>query len=270
MGALFKSCIAAFAVGIVLCGAFPAHAGAWPLPVGEIQIIAPVTFTKANKSYDARRKLKKHSPYEKIEVSPYVEYGLTKSLTLIGELSWFRDHTSYYIWDFNRSSFGRLEAGGRLSLGMWKETRFSLLAQGVVHFATAGDDPYVSRRGDVDAEIGMVLGRSFTLLGRPGFSDNKITYTWRPRGLPGEVSADLTIGVKPWPGTMILLKNESFSSLGGSVTTQAMSMAATKLGLSVVQEIFRSLSAELGYMQTLTGRNIIRERSLRFGVWYKF
>ena len=84
-----------------------------------MRVIFPITITNSGQAYDSAGKLFSRSHYDKTEISPYVEYGLSKSLTLIGELSYIHDHTRYYIWDFSQSSFGPFaddfEASGQIT-----------------------------------------------------------------------------------------------------------------------------------------------------------
>ncbi len=248
-----------------------AHAGAWPMPENRLLVIAPFTATKADEAYNARGKAQPHNAYRKKELAPYLEYGLTKSLTLVSSLAFTSDETNYFGTKFIQRSISRIETGGRLDLGEWRDARYALQALAIFHGSTTGDDPFSSRRGDVDGELGLCTGQNFTFWGLKGFSDTYSAYRFHPAGRPGEIKLDVTIGFRPLAQTMLLVKNESFASIGRTGNDSGIQrVAATKLGLSVVQEIEPPVSLELGYMQTVAGQNIVRERALTLALWYRF
>ncbi len=248
--------------------AVPALAGAWPLAQGEGLVIVPATASRAGDRFDTSAKRVRAGSFRKYEVAPYAEYGLTGSLTLVGTFAYLSDETRSLGRKFRNEGFSRYEAGVRISLGQWRGTQFSVQPIVAVHGLSEGDDPFASRRGDVDQELDIVLGRSFTLFGIGGFSDTLLGYRRRPGKRPAQVKTDVTLGFKPWPSTMLLLKSQNFTSIrqGGS----GASASAAKLGFSVVQEIAGPVSFEAGFMQTVTGRNIVREKSLTLGLWYRF
>lgn len=253
-----------------LGSAAPACAGAWPLPEGDGLLIVPFAASRATDGFDAAGNHTRRSAYSKYEIAPYMEYGLTRSLTLVGTFAYLRDDMEYYGIHFRQRSFSRAEAGVRVSLGSWRGTRFSVQPMIAVHGTSAGDDPYASRKGDVDEELDLVMGRTFTLFGMNGFSDTLVGYRRRPAGRPAQVKTDVTIGVKPWASTMLLLKSENFASIARGGASAIESASAAKLGASIVQEIAGPVSLEIGAMETITGRNIVRERSLTVGLWYRF
>lgn len=247
----------------------PARAGAWPLPEGETLVILPVTVSKATDGFNSSGKVAPRSSYSKNEVAPYVEYGLTESLTLVGTFAWLRDETDYYGITFRQQGFSRAEAGLRVSLGEWRGTRFAVQPVIAVHGTSAGDDPFASRRGDMDHELDVIAGRSFNIFGVDGFTDTLIGYRHRPAGRPAQFKSDVTLGLKPRDGTMLLVKSENFASVGRGNSAIA-SPSAAKLGASIVQDVAKPLAVEVGVMQTVAGRNIVRERALKFGLWHRF
>lgn len=251
-------------------GAPPACAGAWPLAQGEGLVIVPATASRAGDRFDSTGKRVDVGSFRKYEVAPYAEYGLTGSLTLVGTFAYLSDETRSVGRKFSEKGFSRVEAGVRISLGMWRGTRFSVQPIVALHGMSEGDDPFASQRGDVDQELDVIMGRNFTLFGMNGFSDTLVGYRRRPGKRPAQVKTDVTLGLKPWSSTMLLLKSQNFTSIARSGSAAGTSASAAKLGLSVVQEIAGPVSFEAGFMQTVTGRNIVREKSLTLGLWYRF
>lgn len=260
---------AALALACAFLHAAPSHAGGWPLAPGEMQLILPVTMARADHAFDRLGALRPHSPYRKAESAPYVEYGWSKRVTLIGEAAYMRDETDFYGISFSQRGLSRLAGGARVALGSFRGTLFSIQPKLVYHGMSAGDDPYASKHGDIDTEIGLVAGRNFTLLGFEGFSESSAAYRRKPGNRAGEVKAAVTLGLRPTARSMILVKNDNSVSLQtGSGALSAT--RAVKLGLSLVHEIGRDVSLEFGGMETVAGQNIVREKSLIAALWLRF
>jgi len=248
----------------------PAKAGAWPMAEGDLLLIMPFSATRADDAYGLTGKVEPHSDYRKMELAPYLEYGLMKNLTLVSSFALTRDTTNYYGVKFTQQSVSRVELGARIGLGEWRKTRFALQGLAVRHGATSGDDPFSSRRGDIDGELGLFMGQNFTLFGMNGFTDTYGAWCYRPAGRPGEAKLNVTIGTRPLAETMLLLKSETSASIGKVEAESAVQRVATsKVGLSVVQQIYKDVSLELGAMRTVAGQNSLRETTLTLGLWYR-
>ncbi len=268
---------AGFCARIVMCilaatsGASPAPAwaGAWPQPEGEGQIITSYFSTEADEAFGPDGKVRPKTRYTKQEIASYAEYGWTKDTTLLAEIVYTKDDTDFFGEHHRQQGLSRAELGARYAIGTWQDTLFSVQALAALHGTSSGDDPASSRRGDIDGEIDITLGRSFTLLGIEGFSDTVIGYRLRPGGRADEAKTNITLGIRPFSRTMLLLKSENFATVSGGHQTAA-DVTRNKLGLSLVREITPTISLELGGMKTISGRNSLRETSLNLGLWYRF
>lgn len=245
-----------------------ATAGGWPQPVGKWQVIVPVSSTKANARYGVTGAKRSASKYRKWEVAPYAEYGLLQSLTLINEWAFTSDDTNYRGDHFKTQGFSRLKLGARLCLGTWEETTFSLQDLVTLHGTTSGDNPSTPRSGDVDEEVAIVMARASTLLGMEAFSVQEIGWTTSTSPAPDLIRADVTVGVKPRQGTMLLLKTMNTSAL--RVNADGGLYQSTKLGLSLVQDVAKGVAIEAGYEEVLTGRETLNEKTWRVGLWLQF
>lgn len=245
-----------------------AHAGAWPQPIDHLQIIVPYTLTRATEEYDAHGKTARRNRYIKNEWAPYFEYGLTGHTTLVGQLTFISDHTSWLGKPVVSRSLSEIKIGARFALGEWQETYISLQPQIIRHGSPNQSDPFASRRGDIDGELAVTLGRHFKWLGLDGFTDNLLGLDIRPANRPSALRANLTLGVDFNPRTKLMLKSESYAAFSkGSAASQIQS---NKLGLSLVRRMDKAVSFEVGGMASLSGRNTIKERSVRFALWYDF
>jgi hypothetical protein len=241
-------------------------AGGWPLAPGSGELIVPVTRTTADERYDAEGNKQWKPRYTKFEIAPYAEYGLTESITLVGEVAWASDETDYFGIKFEERGLTRLKAGGRLALGTWNEAHFSLQSLATVHLARATNDPAATKSGDVDAELALVVAQNDTLFGIDTFSVQEVGYRYRDR--PDEIRADLTFGLKPWPGTMLLIKSLNIAATKS--TAAGASYQSGKLALSVVHDIAPDCALEAGIERTVFGRDAIAEKGFRLAVWYRF
>ena len=90
----------------------------------------------------------------------------------------------------------------------------------------------------------------------------------RPANRPSALRVNLTLGVDFNPRTKLMLKSESYAAFSkGSAASQVQS---NKLGLSLVRRLDKTVSLEVGGMASLSGRNTIKEKSVRFALWYDF
>ena len=100
----------------------------------------------------------------------------------------------------------------------------------------------------------------------------EIAWNYRDHDGPAEARADVTLGVKPWAGTMLLLKSLNTTALGS--TGVGDSYTANKLAVSCVQalpeEFAPGVSLEVGMEQTIAGQNTVDGTTWRLGLWYRF
>lgn len=249
-----------------------AWAGGWPLAPGTGEIITSVTFLSADERYEADGSRRATSRYTKLEIAPYLEYGLTAKLTAIGEAAWASETTDYFGTEYSNSGVARLKAGLRYALGSWNETLFSLQPVATLHLMSAGDDPAATGRGDLDAELAVVMARSETLSGFDIFSVQEVAYRWRDQGRPDDVRADVTLGIRPWAGGLLLLK--SLNTVAVKETAAGDLYQSSKLGLSLVQALPEAVAsgwhAEAGIEQTIVGRSTVHDTTGKIALWYRF
>lgn len=245
-------------------------AGAWPQPVGHMQVIVPFVVTRASEAYDAHSKVVNRNDYRKSDLTPYFEYGLFKDLTLMGQLSLVHERTSWVGNTVSDRGLSDIQLGARYALGSWQDVFFSVQPSLIWHGAMNQSDPAASQRGDVDGEFAVTLGRHFKWLGLDGFSDNLIGIRVKPGNQPSEFRANLTFGINLNARTMMMLKNESTSTFSKGAGASASQSQSNKLGLSLVRRLDKTVSLEVGVAGSLTGRNTIKERSLRAALWYDF
>lgn len=231
-------------------------------------MIVPVTSTRATARYGLTGGKQAASSYKKWEVAPYVEYGLSKNITLINEMAWTRDDTNYRGDHFTSEGMSRMKWGARLCLGEWQDTTFSLQPLVTLHGTTSGDNPSAPHTGDVDGEIAIVMARSAPVLGIEAFSVQEVGYTKSTGRAPDLVRADVTLGLKPNQNTMLLIKSMNTSAL--QVNDSGGLYQSTRLGISLVQNLTHHIALEAGYETVISGRETLNEKTWRVGLWLQF
>jgi len=259
---------AVLACTAILACAPDAHAGGWPVPPGKSQIIIRATQSSADTKFDHNGRRYDILPYRKREITAYGEYGLFKDLTLLGELAWKQDRKNWHAGArFTSQGFSRAKLGVRYALGEWQGTEFSLQPIATVHLMRSGDDPSMPGPGDTDIEAGGTLASSDTLLGMDIFSVQEIGYSFSGGGRPDKLRADITLGLKPWRNVMLLFESRNAANLGG---LRRQGTQESKLAVSLVYEVAKDWSLEVGALHTVFGRNALEESGVTLGVWHRF
>ncbi|MDO8839559.1 MAG: hypothetical protein Q7V31_11585 [Parvibaculum sp.] len=243
-------------------------AGGRPLAPGDGELIVSAIRTTADERYDANGTKQWKPRYTKYEIAPYAEYGLTEWLTLVGEIAWASEKTDFFGIEFEDRGFTRLKAGGRVALGTWNDAHFSVQPLATLHLAGDTNDPAATGSGDIDTELALIVAQNDTLLGIDIFTVQEVGYRYRDRDRPDEVRADITLGLKPWPGIMLLAK--SLNTVATRPTPAGQSFQSGKVALSLVYDITSDCALEAGIERSVFGRNAIVEDGLRLAVWYRF
>lgn len=257
------------------CATAPASAlaGAFMQPEGAGQIIAQVGFSQADRGYDAYGRPVAIRAWRKVEVSAWGEYGLTESITLIGEPSW-RSFRADRIYDWNgfevgRAHVGRIGAtqiGARVKLIEWGDSILS--AQATVRFAPGGKEIalYSDMRRPAQADVRLLYGRRIALFGLAGFASAEIGF--RNDGAFGhQLRMDLTYGLQVRDRLTLLIQNFSILTprwFGGRLALSQKAQA------SLVFALTDAVSLQLGGMIGLRGVNAAAERGLVSAVWTRF
>lgn len=253
-----------------------AGAGGWPLPPGDGEIITTLSRMQANERTEDRIDPATGVPspyrYRKVELSVYAEYGLTKNLTAIGELAFVNEKTDLSVGSFRNIGLARIKSGTRYAIGTWEETLFSVQPLLTLHLEDVSDNPAMIQRGDVDIELALVLARNEKLFGRDIFAVHEIAWTHTDSGRPDEIRADITLGTRPRPGTMLLLKSLNTAALDPVASEKAY--RASKLSLSVVCELSGNsrpgTALEAGVERLIDGQGTIEDTAFRIALWYRF
>lgn len=257
----------AFAAAAV-AAAEEACAGAWTLPEGAGQVIVSGSFMAGSKLFDGKGHLVPVPEYSKFELTPFAEYGVTDWLTAIASPSLLTvtakgDPTDRY------SGLGYTEFGARARLAQAGSAVFS--AQTTARLPGALNPDNRAETGNTVPELDLraLGGVSFSLGDWPGFFDAEAAYRLRGGTLPNEYRVDLTLGVRPFPG--LLLMAQSFNVVGDGEWPGVYRHARYhKLQGSIVYDVTETWSVQLGLVGTVAGRNALQERGGLLAAWARF
>ena len=183
------------------------------------------------------------------EAQTYVEYGLNDRWTIFGQMgieryALSRPQSSLYAG----LDYSGLGLRGKLwSSGDWivsgEATLFSPGAWSPTTPAQAGNTG-----GATDARL--LAGYSFALGPAPGFFDFELGYRFRTAGPPDEVHADVTIGLKPSPGFLLMLQYFTVVSTKSDNPSFPF-WRQTVMQASLVLPLWDRWSMQLAYFQSV-------------------
>lgn len=267
----------------------PCVAGAFLQPPDEGLVIVTTSFAEASKAYDGRGKLVPAPSYDKFETRVYVEYGVFEKLTLIAETSHmrFRGASSSRQLDDLQILIEEARAGAPLLLPTgasgpryagigsgWLGARLGLVEWGSVvvslqaSLATASPSArrFLDMARGFQQDARLQFGWPIEVLGMPGFADAQIGYrSFGQRG--GEIRADVTFGLRPFDGVLLLAQSFAMAAPGNLGSTF---MASQKFQLSAIYDVTPKISVQLGGLAAVRGVNDAAERGVVSALWYRF
>ena len=114
----------------------------------------------------------------------------------------------------------------------------------------------------------LMLAKSFTVCGWPAFVEIDPGVRFRASPFSNEARVDATFGVRPQPRWLVLLQD--FSSFAPPSGTLIDRVDYSKLQVSVVYDMSKVWSVQVGGLRTFAGRNIVRETGPYAALWYRF
>ncbi|MCC7425650.1 MAG: transporter [Alphaproteobacteria bacterium] len=259
--------------GAALLAAGPAAAGAWTQPEGRGQIITSVEISRAGSAYGPGGGRHSTRDLTQFYGGLYGEYGLTDTVTLFGQLG------AKHLRQDQGGGAGRLTGGGiedpilGARFRLWQDDRrgqvFSLQAAAILPGLYDDDRRLSIGTGNLGAELRPAFGMSFTMFGMPAFIDASLGY--RVRFGPGqnEFRPDVTLGVRPAPGWLLL--GQTFNVISdGSAVSPRVDTREHKLSFSIVRDITERVAVQFGAFHVVAGRNTPALSGIILGLWYSF
>lgn len=257
---------------VMIFGVCTAHAGAWLLPQGEGQVISHFTYSASERAYDASRKVGARVDFKKSEQSVYVEYGLTRRVTVVA--SGAVQDISYIARDGRERYNGLAPArlGVRAALPSVSK-RWILSVQPSLIIPSGGENvPDADLgRGGTGGELRVLAGRNLRVAGRPAFFDAQAAYEYRGSDAPQQASIDLTLGVDITRKVQLMGQVFSqYTTAGRFDADDVLENDSVKLQGSVVYKYGAKSAVQFGVFDTVTGRNTVRQSGVSVGLWQRF
>jgi hypothetical protein len=233
-----------------------ARAGAWPMAPGRTQAIAKYERSDARQGYDPDGVLVAIDSRREETLSVFVEHGLTQRLTLQAKAGVTRGHDKWVEY----SGRGPIELGLRWTAR--RDDRSSLAVYlGAGEAGVGRNAGYAAPgQGSLDLEARVLYGRSAVWKGREVFVDLEAARLKR-QGLADETRIDATLGVRPAKHWLVLAQ-----TYAGQADRRPVRSRWVKNEVSVVRA-FGDWSAQVGWRDTLIGRETARDRGVVLAMW---
>ena len=254
MSNVFLRCLALL---ILVAGPLAgARAGSFMLPPGEGQFIGSVGYSEGSRSF------------RKAEASGYLEYGLTPWLSLIAAPTLSHEHdapATNAVTGSDSSAFG-----GRLQLygAPGRVVAVQVLVQPPIGAGNRATQLMNGGARTLSADLRLGVGQAFDLFGKPAFVDVQPGARVRTDPFPTEARLDVAAGVRPRPDVLVLVQD--FSSWAPRDGVVIPSASYSKLQGSLVYDVSRTWSVQVGGVRTIAGRNAVRETGPFGAIWYRF
>jgi hypothetical protein len=246
-----------------------AQAGAWTMPKGRGQAITTLTFYRSQGGFDDQGQPVPAARFQRTEAASYLEYGITKGLTVGAEPR----------YELVASGVGPLrnETRGPGDLDLFARQHILKYGPWLASVQALVKLPLYSRarqplpgNGFREYEFRVALGRPMRLLWPGAFIDSEIAYRRGTGGLADQIRTDITVGVRPAPRFLVLLKGYRTRSLGIGGGTPGASYDLDKAEVSGVLRVTRTMSLELGAERDFAGERVGLGTAVHAAVWLRF
>lgn len=247
-----------------------AHAGAWNLPPGDGQIITTYNQTQANDAYTDIEDLDTDVKFTKTEMRVFYEHGLTQHLTAVVNVAHQMIAFEGLQSSINFSDFDKTELGLRYEIKRREGLAVSVQASYILGGGPPESILDIGSRQD-SFELRGLWGQSKEFENDVIFFDAQAAIRARNTDKIEEWRTDLTLGWKDKKKFMALLQGyyterAAFDRDGFVVPVQKRA----KLQASVVYEYKKNRLVQFGYLHTIGGRNIVKERTVSLGTWIRY
>ena len=276
------------------------QAGAWTLPKGKGLVISGTSYNSANLAYNAERKRLTPVSFNKIDSTFYLEYGLGRNLTLVGnsalqDVSYTSSQGPQNYSGFSTSKFG-------LRYGVSTDSPWVVAIQPSLVIPAGGETVPDGDLGlgGYGGEFRILAGRALTFAGQAGFFNAEAAYDLRSDGAPRQITTDLTLGFDLTEKMTFIGQgfyrhtNDSMFEGDTVLANESLKLQASLVFDLPKFSIFKSIksgsptdldeedevemptlpkrktSLQIGVFQTVAGKNIVREQGGLITLWNEF
>jgi len=243
-----------------------ARAGAWTQEAHHWLTISTIDYDHALDGYDSKGDAKAPIRFTKLNSRDLIEYGWNDRLTLFAAPEYV---VAESVWADQAPVVAHalsIEAGARYRV----LDKFGILSLQASYRNSGAFDLSNSRSTDTAsiAELRILYGTNFKLLGWNGFADAEIAERDITHPRPNETILDLTGGI--WFGAKTMAMLQSFNVVsGGDADTPDTYFRTHKMELSVVRKLWGRYSMQLGAFIAPAGQNSLVEQGFTVSVWWQ-
>lgn len=253
-----------------MCAFQNAHAGAWNFKQGEGQIISTYENSYASSAFSDIDMDMADLSFIKQEGRLFVEHGLNEKVTLVVNGAHQTLQLAGAGNELNFSDFGDIELGARYQIAC--EGDWVLALQGSYIIGGGPPRSLLDINGPDDSvELRGLWGRSKDYDRSSVFVDAQFALRSQNLDRIDEWHSDFTLGVSHDEKYMLIgqflhATQASFGPDDFRVPVQKR----TKLKGSFVYSYKPNRNVEIGYSQTVFGRNTVREAGFFVGTWLRY
>ena len=247
-----------------LIGLFPqlAFGGAWTRPAGDWMILIPTSYVVADEAFDDNGDRVDRERFEMVEISPYIEYGITDALT--GGIQPKYRRVSVDTSTGDETNSGLAETDAFLRYRLWQQDQAAFSVQGLVKAPINPDetDAAALGRDQVDVELSLLYGNRHTLdSGARVFYNGDVGYRKRFQDPDDEIHADAYVGWS-WGGPLsLVLRSANTFGVGNEegtreVLTTGPSFTRHEAQIIGSYQFSDSVTGVLGVSNTYAGENV--------------
>lgn len=270
--------IFAAAVFIVAIFAGSCFAGAWTLQKGILYDRLALNYYYADTEFDDdgnRKDFTADGEFKDINLSNYIEFGLTDEITLINSVYYKNIKKEDDFTKTKTYGIGDIDLGVRYKIAEGSWGIFSTQALLKIPAAYDKDDDLPLGNGQYDMELRLLYGRSLYPY-VPGYCNFEIGYRWRFEDPSDEVRYLIEFGMDftndvygriKLDGIYSMDNGEHFDT-GGNPTT-ANNFDLGKLDIALGLKISKRFGVELGYTPEIYGQDTASGATYTFALTYK-
>lgn len=241
----------------------PARADPFLQPKGQGRIMATFISTESPREFNNDGDLYSTNNYRQNQLFGSVAYGLTDNLTAVFEPSYRNVRVQGQP---SVQGIGYTALGARY--GLAHGTNWVISAQGLLRIPGQRHQFSVAQIGntstDFDARLGFGYGTSRF------FATAEAGYRWRSGLQADEFHLDLGAGVHIGPRYLLMASLFNTASAGKNAALNDERYRYGDLFLSVGYVISKAVTLQVGYTETIYGRNALHQHGPFVGLWINF
>jgi protein XagA len=256
-----RSGICAALPGLFTLLPVPANAGAWTRDEGRGEIIFSSASSIASRRFGSNGRPVAAGSFRKTDAGVSISYGWTADTTLLASLAGTLRQTDAGFEGVAGGTFGIRQAlwrGGRTVVSA--EVIAGISGERRLLTGAPWDPPFYG-------EAALQAGQSLEFGGYGAFADLRMAFRLSGAGRRHQARADLTFGIRPTKGWLVLAQGFAVAETGGSGFPSRRWLTAQ---VSLVYEGFAPWSLQLGLNTRLAGREVAKDAGAVISLWRTF